>query len=652
MPKTPLRVAIIGAGAAGLSCALHLIQADDFVTVDVFEARERLGGRAHTAALGNNQSGGANGAAAGADDDVPVDMGAMFVCGIDPEPPANPLLPLCARHGVALRPCPSAGACTSWRGPGGKAVSRAALEQARRAIALAEEEDGAGAGVGLHGLSERLARSGGDCTVQQAWEGAMASASSASRSPGRKRKRASAAATATAAAAAGSVAAVAASIVRAKLSADFVAPPSELSFRGMCMLEGFAGHFALPSGGYGRLVAAVAAELRRRAGEGKEEEGSEAAGGGGRLRLRLGQAVLALGDGGAEGALRGVTVRWCRAAHRPQSEAPGAAAREEEEEGMAGGQAAQGASAAAAVAFDVVVCTLPLGVLQAGARHGGRALLPRGAVRFAPDVFAEGSARRGALLRLGMGVENKVWLRFALAARPGGGALSCFPGWPAGAVYVVPVEEGGGGGCRRYGKFLNLEAAMRAHAAVVPPPGGGGLLGLASAGSTPAAVATAEEAEKAAERLEAEARRARGVVLAWPTPRWARQMEETGCGMDDDAVGADAAAALFSALGVAAAAAPALVGVACSRWGADPYARGSYSFVKAGASVEDYAALAEPAWPVARGREGGAARAAARHRLRFAGEATNPTDSYTVHGAWASGEREARALLDEWRDRE
>jgi hypothetical protein len=375
----------------------------------------------------------------------------------------------------------------------------------------------------------------------------------------------------------------------------------------------------------------------------------------------MGQAVLALGDEGAEGnALRGVTVRWCRAAHRPQSEARGAAAQEEEEAGMAGGQAAQGAAAAVA-AFDVVVCTLPLGVLQAGARHGARApalLLPRGAVRVAPDVFAVGSARRGALLRLGMGVENKVWLRFALAARPGGGgALLNFPGWPAGAVYVVPVEDGGGGSHsaggfedrRRYGKFLNLEAAMRAHAAVVPPPSGGGRLGLGLVSAGSRAAATAEEAEEAAERLEAEARRARGVVLAWPTPRWARQMEEMagGCGMDDDAVGADAAAALLRALGVAAAAAPALVGVTCSRWGADPYARGSYSFVKAGSSVEDYAALAEPAWPVA--REGAARGAAARHRLRFAGEATSTADSYTVHGAWASGEREARALLDEWR---
>ena len=122
-PANNQRVAIIGAGAAGLSCALHLARSAPHVEVHLFEARKRIGGRAFTAQLG---------AAASGDKSVPVDMGAMFVCGIDPAPPVNPLLPLCTAHGIALRSCPSHGAHTSWR-------------DARSGVLYDADDDGSGA---------------------------------------------------------------------------------------------------------------------------------------------------------------------------------------------------------------------------------------------------------------------------------------------------------------------------------------------------------------------------------------------------------------------------------------------------------------------------------------------------------------------------
>ena len=63
----------------------------------------------------------------------------------------------------------------------------------------------------------------------------------------------------------------------------------------------------------------------------------------------------------------------------------------------------------------------------------------------------------------------------------------------------------------------------------------------------------------------------------------------------------------------------------CTRWGADPYARGSYSHVAAGSSGEDYDTMAEPQ----------------NERLFFAGEATCRQHPATMHGAFLSGLREA-----------
>ncbi len=71
-------------------------------------------------------------------------------------------------------------------------------------------------------------------------------------------------------------------------------------------------------------------------------------------------------------------------------------------------------------------------------------------------------------------------------------------------------------------------------------------------------------------------------------------------------------------------------GVQISRWAADPFALGAYSYHAVGSTPADRRALAEPAFG----------------RLLFAGEATQEWGYQTVHGALLSGLREARRLLN------
>ncbi|KAH9508671.1 Lysine-specific histone demethylase 1A [Bulinus truncatus] len=75
-----------------------------------------------------------------------------------------------------------------------------------------------------------------------------------------------------------------------------------------------------------------------------------------------------------------------------------------------------------------------------------------------------------------------------------------------------------------------------------------------------------------------------------------------------------------------------------SRWRADPYARGSYSYVAAGSSGNDYDLLASPI----------AHPPAAPARLFFAGEHTIRNYPATVHGAMLSGFREAGRIADKF----
>lgn len=66
-----------------------------------------------------------------------------------------------------------------------------------------------------------------------------------------------------------------------------------------------------------------------------------------------------------------------------------------------------------------------------------------------------------------------------------------------------------------------------------------------------------------------------------------------------------------------------------TRWNADPYAKGAYSFIGVGATTKDYDELAKPVI----------------NKLFFAGEATSSEYSATVHGAFLSGERAAKNIM-------
>lgn len=97
--------------------------------------------------------------------------------------------------------------------------------------------------------------------------------------------------------------------------------------------------------------------------------------------------------------------------------------------------------------------------------------------------------------------------------------------------------------------------------------------------------------------------------------------------LSDTARAARAMAALRAAYGAGV---PEPVGVQATRWRADPYARGSYSFFATGSDPDDPRVLAGADW-------GG--------RLVFAGEATHYIHPATVHGALLSGRDAAAALI-------
>lgn len=89
-----------------------------------------------------------------------------------------------------------------------------------------------------------------------------------------------------------------------------------------------------------------------------------------------------------------------------------------------------------------------------------------------------------------------------------------------------------------------------------------------------------------------------------------------------------------------------------TRWKNDAYARGSYSFVAVGASGNDYDLLAAPIGPIRGQQEIPTPSTATKpsdtpHRLYFAGEHTIRNYPATVHGALLSGVREAGRIADE-----
>ncbi|CAN0174269.1 unnamed protein product, partial [Discosporangium mesarthrocarpum] len=79
--------------------------------------------------------------------------------------------------------------------------------------------------------------------------------------------------------------------------------------------------------------------------------------------------------------------------------------------------------------------------------------------------------------------------------------------------------------------------------------------------------------------------------------------------------------------------APDSVAARVTRWRADPYARGSFSFIPPGCSAAEYQVLSEPVCDTQ-----------GHPRVLFAGEATTRYHPSTVHGAWITGVREAVRL--------
>ncbi|XP_046616463.1 lysine-specific histone demethylase 1A [Neodiprion virginianus] len=83
-----------------------------------------------------------------------------------------------------------------------------------------------------------------------------------------------------------------------------------------------------------------------------------------------------------------------------------------------------------------------------------------------------------------------------------------------------------------------------------------------------------------------------------------------------------------------------------TRWRADPWARGSYSFVAVGSSGSDYDLLAAPVTPPAPPNHPPGAPPL-QPRLFFAGEHTIRNYPATVHGAFLSGLREGGRIADQ-----
>jgi monoamine oxidase len=112
------------------------------------------------------------------------------------------------------------------------------------------------------------------------------------------------------------------------------------------------------------------------------------------------------------------------------------------------------------------------------------------------------------------------------------------------------------------------------------------------------------------------------ILLGFNAGRYARELENRS---DPEIV----AAALDVVRTMFGAGAPEPEAAQITRWAADPFAGGSYSYFAVGVRPDDPAALAAPV----------------ADRLFFAGEATDPDYPATVQGALRSGERAARAIM-------
>ncbi|XP_078472346.1 lysine-specific histone demethylase 1A isoform X1 [Lampetra planeri] len=112
--------------------------------------------------------------------------------------------------------------------------------------------------------------------------------------------------------------------------------------------------------------------------------------------------------------------------------------------------------------------------------------------------------------------------------------------------------------------------------------------------------------------------------------------------VSDDVIVARAMAVLKGIFGSSAVPQPKETVV--TRWRADPWARGSYSYVAAGSNGNDYDLMAQPIAPPP--SLPGSPQPI--HRLFFAGEHTIRNYPATVHGALLSGLREAGRIADQF----
>lgn len=193
---------------------------------------------------------------------------------------------------------------------------------------------------------------------------------------------------------------------------------------------------------------------------------------------------------------------------------------------------------------DYALVTLPVGVLQSGT------------VTFEPPLPP---AKQQALGRLGMGLLDKLYLRFP----------EVFWEEESHLLGYMAAEKG------QWGEWLNLYA----------------LLG-------------------------------EPILLGFNAGSYGRQLEA----LTDEQITAEAMRVLRTIYGADI---PNPTSALVTRWAADPFARGSYSYLPPGATPADRATLAEPV----------------AGTLYFAGEATSENAPATVHGAYLSGVSAAEQII-------
>lgn len=206
---------------------------------------------------------------------------------------------------------------------------------------------------------------------------------------------------------------------------------------------------------------------------------------------------------------------------------------------------------------DRVLCTLPLGVLQASLQDGAQDGVQDGAPAFLRPLA---HARQEAIDRLGMGLLNKCWLRFDRIA------------WPDDVDWIGWLGPDTG----VWAEWVSLAQVMR-----------------------------------------------QPVLLGFNAATQAAALEA----LDDRATRAAAHDALRAMFGTRF---PAPIAAQITRWRADPWARGSYSYHATGRTPAMRRALAGPDWDGA---------------LWFAGEAAHRDHFGTAHGALMSGGAVAAAML-------